>query len=704
MSSGKIICTNSVFRSIFLLLCLTGRMVFAQGYYDEKVTSVSNVSATISNLGLIGNAFSGSFQVLGYPSCEFPANSGIEHLFEGGLWLGINNGGFKDVTTGAGDDPSGYSTGKAGFEYTADLGAKILERSTLLDNPYFSTTAVSHQDFVSDFTDKNTIVPGSGSPGIAINQHTRPLMADVHFEAYNWNFSFANFFVVMDFTITNNSTSPWDSFYIGFWSDGVVRNVNITPPGGSAFYNKGGNGFIDSIYLGYEFDANGDIGYTDSYVGLKFLGVDYNNAFYHPDLTPNFKAHYNTWQFRNTADPLYFYPDQDFERYDKLASGLNDLPTWNTTIVNQIKAPNNRSNLLSAGPLPSVLPGEKVRVAFAFVFSKKKGNDPASLDNDYQKLDLVKNANWAQTAFNGEDANFNGILDPGEDRDNNGVITRYILPEPPANPKVKILPKDNTIEVYWSNTSEQSIDPISKTKDFAGYRMYKTQLGFDIQNTQDILGSLNLTGQWDITGDSVFEETGLDKIKLSSPVKFEGDTSSYYYKYVFTQVPNGWQHGISVTSFDRGDKINNLESLESSSLATLKRVFPGKPANASFQNGDPFVYPNPYYASASWEGSSKYEEDRKLIFANLPEECEVRIYTVAGDLVDRFDHTSDYNGSDIKWFETYSDPSNSQFSGGEHAWDLLSANQQLLARGLYLFSVKDKRTDKIYRGKFVLIK
>jgi hypothetical protein len=54
MSSGKIICTKPVFRGIFLLLFLTGRTVFAQGYYDEKVTSVSNVSTTVSNLGLIG--------------------------------------------------------------------------------------------------------------------------------------------------------------------------------------------------------------------------------------------------------------------------------------------------------------------------------------------------------------------------------------------------------------------------------------------------------------------------------------------------------------------------------------------------------------------------------------------------------------------------------------------------------------------------
>jgi hypothetical protein len=30
-------------------------------------------------------------------------------------------------------------------------------------------------------------------------------------------------------------------------------------------------------------------------------------------------------------------------------------------------------------------------------------------------------------SYNGEDKNFNGILDPGEDLDGNGRVTRYIL-------------------------------------------------------------------------------------------------------------------------------------------------------------------------------------------------------------------------------------------------------------------------------------
>ncbi|MBF8249062.1 MAG: hypothetical protein HW374_1862, partial [Bacteroidetes bacterium] len=114
------------------------------------------------------------------------------------------------------------------------------------------------------------------------------------------------------------------------------------------------------------------------------------------------------------------------------------------------------------------------------------------------------------------------------------------------------------------------------------------------------------------------------------------------------------------------------------------------------------VYPNPYYARAYWDGRG--ERDRKLYFANLPQRAEVRIYTLAGDVVDQFDHDGvTYNASDINWFQRFSDGSQ-QLSGGEHAWDLISQRDQAIATGLYLFTVKNKDTGEIKRGKFLIIK
>ncbi|MCB0835218.1 MAG: hypothetical protein KDD63_19425 [Bacteroidetes bacterium] len=682
----------------FLMLSLSG--VFGQqpNVVDEKVTSAGNIATTINNLGMIGNSFSGSFNVEGFPSCEYPVNSGIEHIFDGGLWVGGIIGGELAVSSGAIDDASGYSTGKRGFEFTSVT--PLRERSTLFDNPFFTPEAVSHQDFVSTFTDSSIFI-NTGGGKIQITDHLRPLNVEVDFQAYNWNFTFANFFVIVNYRIKNVGNQPIDSVFLGYWVDGVIRNVNITPPGGSAFFSQGGNGYIDSLNMGYEFDALGDVGYTDSYVAVKYLGSEYNG--FCPS-SPNFKVHFNTWQFRNSADPLYFFPTSDLQKYDKMANGLNYLPSW-PDIQKQINGASNRSNFVSVGPYTRLRPGEYIDIAFAVVCAKRVFDGlPASANTAEQRRNLIQNAQWAQTAYDGEDANGNCILDPGEDRDGDGKITRFILPTPPDRPKMKIVSSDNQIDVYWSDNSEASVDPISQKMDFEGYRLYKTAVGFDVQNTQDIIQSLNLVGEWDLPGDEKFLETGFEAIRLDDPVTFEDDPTPYYYQYTFENIADGWQHVIALTAFDEGDEVNNLESLESAVLANMKQVFAGKPANDGFANGDPFVYPNPYYSRADWEGASSFEEDRKIIFANLPRQSEIRIYTLAGDLVDVFEHNEAYNGSDTRWHETYSDPENTVFSGGEHAWDLLSRDNQIIARGLYLFVVRDLISGDLKRGKFVIIK
>ena len=93
------------------------------------------------------------------------------------------------------------------------------------------------------------------------------------------------------------------------------------------------------------------------------------------------------------------------------------------------------------------------------------------------------------------------------------------------------------------------------------------------------------------------------------------------------------------------------------------------------------------------------------MFANIPESAEIRIYTVAGDLIDIIKHeANEYSGGDIRWTETYSDEATTQFSGGEHAWDLLSQDNQTIARGIYVFVVKDKNSGEKRQGKFVVIK
>ncbi|MGB3616969.1 MAG: hypothetical protein WBA12_02530 [Catalinimonas sp.] len=683
------------------LLLLGGLPAGAQSY-EERVTTVSNVGMTVSNLGLIGNAFRGSYDVLGFPSLEYPQNSGVEHVFQGGLWVGgLIDGAQVSVTTGALDAAGGYSTGGSGFEFTAPIGSGFEERSTLIDNPNFSPDAVSHQDFVSEFTDSNIVVPGTS---IQMQGHTNPLNLGVRFEAYNWNFPFSDFFVILNFRITNVGARPLDSVYVAYWADGVIRNVNRTPPGGTPFFDKGGNNYEDSLYMAYEFDAAGDLGFTESYFALKFLGAEDATGFRHPALDPTFKDHYQTWQFRST-DPLFFTPTSDNEQYIKMTNGLNQRANWATELQPRLNQPSNRSTMLSVGPFRRLEPGESVDIAFAVVLAQKCDDGLPNVENTpEQRCRLRQNASWAQTAYNGEDKNFNGLLDEGEDQDGNGRITRFTLPAPPDLPRLRVEAAENQIDLYWSDNAERSVDPITQEQDFEGYRIYKSQFAFDVQDNIDALQSLEPIASYDLAGNGVGFDNGLAAVRLEEPVTFDGDTVTYRYRYTISNLQSGWQHAVALTAFDRGDEETNLETLETSPLASLRRVFPGTRPNENAEADGPFVYPNPYYAGAAWEGQSPFAEDKRLVFANLPARCVIRVFTTAGDLIDTFEHDQQYSGEDTRWYDVYSDPDRTVFSGGEHSWDLLSANQQILAPGVYLFSVEDRDTGERHRGKFVVIK
>ena len=164
---------------------------------NTKYTNIGNIGLTVTNFGTYGHGFSLWPQ---QPSCEFPLGSGIEHLFDGGLWIGafISDDVNKSnrigpfVTTGA-VDASSVSARGGGFEFTNNSGSLVNERSSLIDSKFFDPDAVSHQDFVMEFVDTNKYL----NNGELIVDH-RPLGVVVNLETYAWNFPFADFFVILN--------------------------------------------------------------------------------------------------------------------------------------------------------------------------------------------------------------------------------------------------------------------------------------------------------------------------------------------------------------------------------------------------------------------------------------------------------------------------------------------------------------------------
>lgn len=717
----------------FLLLCTIASAQSLKKAADDdatKYTTIGSIGLTITNFGTIGNQFT---TWPNQPSCEYPKGSGIENIWQGALWVGgiPRKRGFASVSTGAMEQTP---TLHEGYEMTNEPGATILQRSTLSTSSYFDIGAISHQDFVMDFTDRNTHIPQSGD---TIPRHT-PLGVDIHLESYAWNFPFADFFVILNYTIKNKSNDTIDGVYVGIWHEPVVRNTKVTgnPRSAPGFYGRTAIGYVDSLRMTYAFDINSsDNPSSNNYIAIKLLGTtpfplkrdslgNFTTELLDSlgDLAKN--TYFNGWRFSGSGSGSYlFYPDIDLSgelyrgKYQRLANATPLTKGQIETLGRLSTQPNSEGLtnvagtfglccLLSVGPFKSLAPGESIQVVYAVIAAKKFGND--IMANDYKNPTLRKtlysNATWAQQAYNGEDVNGNNKLDPGEDIVNIGILDRFILPQPPRQPKVRAVVENQRVTLYWDkNEAEGSVDPISHKKDFEGYRIYRSSAGVDIKNPENFLLSMQLVGDFDRDDDSIGYNTGFGRIKLDTPKKFDGDTTEYWYQFPPKNDPitslNGWQYLYGVSSYDQGD--SNVASLESAKV--IKLVVPGTPP--SLKPSDEIgVYPNPYYVNAAWDFGT--ERTRKIYFTNLPPRAQIKIFTLSGDLVAELHHdAATYNGSGIHWFDNFTTLGVSpQMSGGEHAWDLITRYDQAIATGLYLFTVKNLDTGEIKRGKFVIVK
>nr|MBP9187827.1 hypothetical protein [Bacteroidia bacterium] len=320
---------------LLLVIILGAITTQAQVQFSQKTTDVGRINLTLSNAGTVGRPAVRS-NTQGPSSMAYP-QKGNEHLFESGIWIGARVDGQPLVSTSAADASSGYSTGGAGFEFTPT--SEIQERSSLTSSSKYTASAVSHQDFVLEFTDRYTVVPGTSTP---IGSHTLPLQANVKLETYSWNYSFADFFVICNYKITNNSTKRWDSVYVGQWSDLVVRNVNVTRQTGTNFFNKGRNGIdtkYKSIYAWLSDVSADDLDEIRSYGAIQFLGIEYRGMFFNPEKPDTFlqrgwpkpQVNYNFWNFTATSSQ-FTAPTGEDGRYNRMASSIDTTQLFQSAI------------------------------------------------------------------------------------------------------------------------------------------------------------------------------------------------------------------------------------------------------------------------------------------------------------------------------------------------------------------------------------
>ncbi|MDZ7392987.1 MAG: hypothetical protein ONB25_08855 [candidate division KSB1 bacterium] len=269
----------------------------------------------------------------------------------------------------------------------------------------------------------------------------------------------------------------------------------------------------------------------------------------------------------------------------------------------------------------------------------------------------------------------NGLL-KNADRMDWLVANEFKVPSPPPRPPLRVETRSHQVVLRWKALAgdtdpETYQDPYradSCPQPFEGYRVYKSTVG--------PTGPWTLLAEYDVPGNQFGANTGLA------------------YEYTDLGLLNNLEYYYSVTAYSKPDTVSGFPSQESSVTANVKVVVPGTEPPASV--GQVAVVPNPYRGDIAYDSYNPrwerpkgtrerwMEQDRRIQFINLPEACEITVYTLAGDQVTTIAHNDPYKG--------YED------------WNLTSAVGQAVSSGIYLFTVKDTRTGAVQVGKFVIIK
>jgi len=620
--------------------------------YTVRVADNNLMGVTVTNYGFIGNNF-----VSRTPSMEYPLGTGYEHMVRGGLWVGAravdDSGAFIGVVTGTLDGAQGSSSQQA-TEFTP-AGLEIKVRSTLPNSKFFSTHAVSEQDFLTDFSDR----PGRRAANNS--EDHRPINILVHQENYAWSFSDYQHVLIYHFTIKNLGP-PLADAWVGLYSEmasGPKNSYTVWPPSSSgstigSWFSKKWVQYDDSLHMIREHYCNGlpipsgcFLERVPEWVGIKLLGTG-------PEPLDTKQVTLSAW----TYAPGSALRDEDIERYALMSAGT----------IQDLSAPDLQPQsgdpvtLLSAGPFAQINNGDSIVVDFALVGGEGL-TDPT---------EAQEHARFAQRAF---------------DR-------HYVVPVPPPSPRLKVVARDQALDLYWDRAPEAFVDSTGPHPlDFEGYRVY---VGEDRNHLKRI-------AQFDLAippNDTTGFNTGFAAVQHDTIM----DGLTYNYRYTIPALRNGFKYFTAVTAYDLGNV--EIESLESGTAQNKTLAIPN-PAPGEKTAGKVYVYPNPYRVEAAWDRGQQVR-DHYLWFTNLPPHCMVRIYTLSGDLV----YETEFVGSQYQGGGTRGvyDPAREQdvdpptLSGTSLAWNLITRLGQAAATGLYMYSVENLNGGDKTVGKFLIVK
>ncbi len=578
--------------------------------YDWKLINVGNVRQVVTNRGGLNAKSDNFFDYEGLINCEHPANSGVEHITNTGIWVGAMYDGKRSVTLSDGE--SGNIHEMAPTDEPWDT-VWVVNRRDTVDIPYWQNyVGVSDQDLVCRYNDY-------GPVSQKISDH-RPLYIDVIMRTHAWASTPLDETIMVDWFIIPTKYDLED-VYIGVYINGNV-----------GYIHNGEFGLDDESFFRladtaqYAQDVPGGNDGTNSMVAEKFFCPKNKSKI----LTVN----YYWWNGVKASPPAN-------DTYNGTTNGKYDIMATSGAVPmeDQVSTGDGTKSLVSFGPYEDLKVGDTLKVSMALILGYKESEIA-------EKIDFISK-----------------------------IRPRYKVPSPPPSPKIKVIPSDQKITLNWEPqvggvNPEEFTDPDRSDgikKPFEGYKIYKS--------TSSVDGPWTLLGQYDIVND-YGQNTGLIR------------------EFTDEGLLNNIEYYYAVTSYTRPDEKSEFPELESGKTVSSITAVPGTPPPATV--GKVAVVPNPYrgdinYNSYSppWEkpgGSRKVwmEQDRRIQFINLPDRCEIKVYTLAGDQITTIRHESNSRG--------YED------------WNLTSSVGQAISSGIYLYTVEDLNTGAIQVDKFVVIK
>jgi hypothetical protein len=450
----------------------------------------------------------------------------------------------------------------------------------------------------------------------------------LHLTVIQRSYAWSNFpeFIVFNYDVIATKT-PLQDVYFGFWLHGEIGNNDVA----NNFIDENTMFFPEQELAVAEDAQGGEDGTARSPIAIKILApIDSTKKF--------------TYKWYNHEDLNGF--GRDGTRYRlAMASGehMQDRPESERAHIS-----------ICFGPFENVAVGDTLHFELAEVFADlpgvfgigRVGRGIDSLLKRVEGLELLRSKG-------------------------------YRLPFPPPKPKLRYKIASHQITLNWKPQPgdpdpEHYQDPYrgdQAEQPFEGYRVYKS--------TQSENGPWTLLAEFDLAGDPYESNTGLQ------------------WEYTDVGLLNNFDYYYTVAAFSKPDEgPPPYPSQESSLNDNSIIVSPGTASPPSV--GQVAVVPNPYRGDIAyheynpqWEKPSGnrqlwMEQDRRLQFINLPARCEIKIYTLGGDLVNTIRHDNPNKG-----FED---------------WNLTSSVGQAIASGIYLFTVEDQQNGKVQVGKFVVIK